>query len=96
MTIRKTDFIISTPIHEGFKELGYNEDVQAICILNQSILVFTVMKWKPIFRKTKYRLRIYLNCIKTGREYGVAYYDTIEEAIKVGSEFVKQRFPEIE
>jgi hypothetical protein len=96
MTTRKADFVIYTPSHEGFKDLGYVDEVEAICVLNKVVLVFTVRKMNRIFRKSNYRLRIELPSVLTGRIYGIAYYDTMEEALKIGTEFVKQRFPVVE
>jgi len=93
MTTRKADFIICTPSHAGFKELGYVDAIEAICVLNNVILVFTVRKQHRIFRTPKYILRIELPSLQSGTIYGVAYYDTIEEAVKIGSDFIKQRFP---
>lgn len=93
MTTRKADFRVSTAAHTGFKELGYYDDVQAICVLNQSILVFTVRVTKLIFCKPKYMLNIVLPSILTGRKYGIAYFETLEDAIECGTQFIKQRFP---
>jgi hypothetical protein len=93
MTIRKADFVVSTASHKGFKDLGYVDEVEAICILNNTILVFTVRKVNRVFRKPHYQIKITLPDILTGRMFGIADFNTLEEAIDCGTRFVKRWFP---
>jgi hypothetical protein len=92
MPIREAEFVIYTE-KEVIDELGYYGGFSAICVLNNLILVFTINERHQLFRKTDYRLMIHIKSILSGKEYGYAIFDILEEALKVGKEFVLERFP---
>ena len=76
-----------------FHELGYDDNIHAICILNDGILTFTVRKVNRLFKPAQWCLSIELKNIVTSKEYGIAYYDTLQEGIDIGLDFVKRSFP---
>lgn len=95
MKIRQTNFTICTerPILD---QLNYVNNVVAVCVLNNLIEVFTVYHSKGWFSKPKYRLTIRLNSCITGNILGCEYFDTPEEAIKYGKEYIDKLFPMVD
>lgn len=93
MTTRSAEFTIVTDLNILHNELNYTNGIVAICVLNKLVEVFTVYKTSIWFRSPQYRLCIKLNSCLTGRELGVKYFNTKEEAIDYGSECIKNLFP---
>jgi hypothetical protein len=95
MTIRSAEFTIYTETEILHNQLNYVRNIVAVCVLNALVEVFTVYETRVWFQKPQYQLRIQLRSCLTGNYLGYKYFDTQEEAIKYGSEYIKQLFPEV-
>lgn len=80
---------------EVIANVGYHDAVKAFCVLNNVMVAFTILEHKSFFsRKAKYELSVKLHSLIGNRPYGNKMFDTYEEALEFGKEFVALRFPE--
>lgn len=92
MSIRTAEFVIYTEPDIIYK-LGYIDSVKAICVLNKCILVFSIKEQFALFGKPKYRFKIALSSVLTGKPYGYNITDTYDEALDICKNFVTSYFP---
>ena len=92
MSTRAANFVIYTD-PDFIKEAGYVREVEAICVMNGVLSAFTIRRWTFMFCKTQYQLSIKLCSLRTGRPCGIKQFDTLDEALEYGKDFVKQLFP---
>ncbi len=95
MSTRTAELIIYQD-PEFIGEAGYIKDVKAVCVLNGVMVAFIIREWKNFFtRKVTYELSVPLFSLMNGRPYGNKMFDTYEEALEFGKDFVTKRFPEL-
>jgi hypothetical protein len=83
-------------------QFGFNDSIRAVCTLNFTILAFHVFEYTPTWverlfgLKHEFILQVDLANPVTGRPYGRKSFNTAEEAIEHGKEFLLKWFPTIE
>ena len=92
MTTRAANFVIYTD-PDFIKEAGYVREVEAICVMNRVLSAFTIRRRTFMFCKSWYELSVKLCSLRTGRPCGIKQFDTLDEALEYGKDFVKQIFP---
>ena len=73
---------------------GFIPEIVAYCTINVVIQAFTVRR-RRFFSKVYYELMIDLPSIRSGKPFGRQEFDTMEEAVKCGCDFLKWVFPGI-
>ena len=92
MSTRAANFVIYTD-PDFINEAGYVREVEAICVMNGVLSAFTIRRRTFMFCKSWYELSVKLCSLRTGRPCGIKQFDTLDEALEYGKDFVKQIFP---
>lgn len=77
-------------------KFNYSDNIRAVCTLNNIIVGFIVYRSK-IFFKEYFILKIDLPSLKrNGRPFGIAKFNTLDEAIETGKNIITNFFPSID
>lgn len=74
--------------------IGYRDIVKAVCTINLTMIAFTIIERTRWLRAPVYELNVKLISATSLRPYGYKMFDTYEEALEFGKNFLIERFPE--